>query len=357
MKKILIVAIILILVCIILLCRRGRKELTIFKQGSFTVGGTTLQRDGNYDNSKFVGWAEQEETGQSYRGNHAYVHYQIPVCAKKYPLIFIHGYGGSGVCWETTPDGRDGFATLMLKNGYPTYVMDLPGRGRAGRTTYNTNIKPVADEMFWFDIWRIGVWPKYNEGVQFPTDKKYLSQFFRQMTPDLSNHTLDVSSINDLVNEIGDSILVTHSAGGVSGWLSAIKNNKVKGVVAYEPGAYVFPEGEVPEPIDGLTGGTKGISVSMEDFKKLTQIPIVMYFGDYIPEEVSDKLGDENWRVRLQMGRKFIDTINKHGGNATLVELPKIGVYGNTHFLMQDLNNDVLSELLIKWFKKVGLNK
>lgn len=329
--------------------------ISIEKQGHFTVGGDTLQRDGTYDNSVFVGWAEQNETGQSYRGDHAFVDYQIPVKANKYPLVFIHGYGGSGVCWQMTPDDRDGFATLMLKRHYPTYVMDLPGRGRAGRTTAENKLKPVADEMFWFDIWRIGIWPNYNEGVQFSKDKEYLSQFFRQMTPDLSNHTLDVGAISSLADKIGDSILVTHSAGGVPGWFTAMNNKNVKAVVAYEPGAYVFPENEVPEPMDGLTGGTQGIPVPMEQFKRLTEIPIVMYFGDYIPEERSKNLGDENWRVRLQMGRKFVETINKHGGKATLVELPKIGIKGNTHFLMQDLNNVELADLLDKWLKENNL--
>ena len=52
------------------------------------------------------------------------------------------------------------------------------------------------------------------------------------------------------------------------------------------------------------------------------------------------------------MARKFVETVNRHGGNATLVELPKIGIYGNTHFLMQDLNNDELAELLDEWLSK-----
>ena len=121
-------------------------DIKIAKQGNFAVGGTTIQRDGEYDNSKFVGWAEQVETGQSYRGDHAFVNYQLPVKANKYPLVFIHGYGGSGVCWEMTPDGRDGFSTLMLRKKYPTYVMDLPGRGRAGRTTAENHTKPRSEE-------------------------------------------------------------------------------------------------------------------------------------------------------------------------------------------------------------------
>ncbi len=327
-------------------------EIKISKQGSFSVGGTTVQRDGTYDNSKFVGWAEQEESGQSYRANHAFVNYQIPVNANKYPLIFIHGYGGSGVCWEMTPDGRDGFSTLMLKKKYPTYVMDLPGRGRAGRTTAEKQIKPVADEMFWFDIWRIGIWPKYNKGVQFSQDKEYLSQFFREITPDLSDHTQDIPSINALADKIGSNILVTHSAGGYPGWIAAMQNTNVKAVAAFEPGGFVFPVGEVPEPMPSLTGTLNGIEVSEKDFARLTEIPIVLYFGDYIPEKPSENLGDENWRVRLTMAKKFVETVNKHGGKAALVELPKLGIKGNTHFLMQDLNNDVIAGLLDKWLKE-----
>ena len=98
-----------------------------------------------------------------------------------------------------------------------------------------------------------------------------------------------------------------------------------------------------------LTGGCAGTPVSPELFERLTQIPIVLYFGDYIPETPSRNLGDENWRVRLQMARKFVACINKYGGKATLVELPKIGIRGNTHFLMQDLNNAQLADLLNEW--------
>lgn len=332
------------------------ESIKIAEQGHFSVGGTTLQRKGDYDNSKFVGWAEQVETGQSYRGDHAFVDYQIPVHANKLPLIFIHGYGGSGVCWQMTPDGRDGFSTLMLRKKYPIYVMDLPGRGRAGRTTAENHTKPVADEMFWFDIWRIGLWPDYNKGVQFSRDPEYLSQFFREMTPDLSNHTQDIPAINALADKIGGNILVTHSAGGYPGWAVAMQNSNVKAVAAFEPGGFVFPEDEVPAPMPSLTGTLEGIPVKTEDFQKLTRIPIVLYFGDYIPEEPNKNLGDENWRVRLQMARKFVETINKHGGNATLVELPKIGIYGNTHFLMQDLNNDVIAGLFDKWLKENKLD-
>lgn len=344
---------VLLLCCGLISISLHAQNLVIARQGHFSVGGTTTTHPGKYDNSIFVGWDKQVETGQSYRADHAFVDYQIPASAHDLPLVYVHGYGGSGVCWQMTPDGRDGFATLMLRHGWSSYVVDLPGRGRAGRTSAKTEVTPTANEMFWFDIWRLGIWPNFHTDVQFPKDSASLSQFFREMTPDISNHRQDVPALHALADKIGNHILVTHSAGGITGWFAAMQDNRVKAVVSYEPGAFVFPEDEMPEPISGLTGGAAGIPVDATAFEVLTKIPIVMYFGDYIPETPSKNLGDENWRVRLQMARRFVHTINKHGGNATLVELPKLGIKGNTHFLMQDLNNDVLANLLNKWLKQV----
>ena len=79
------------------------------------------------------------------------------------------------------------------------------------------------------------------------------------MTPDLSNHQLDVPALGALSERIGDHILVTHSAGGFSGWMSAMQNSEVKGVASYEPGGSCFLKTNVPERIDGLTGGVAGI--------------------------------------------------------------------------------------------------
>lgn len=349
----------------------ANEKLTLETQGHFAAGGITIQREGTYDNAKFAGWGTPVEQGQSYRADHAIVSYQIPAKAKNAPLLFIHGYGGSGLCWEMTPDGREGFSTLMLRKLYPAFVIDLPGRGRAGKTSATTTVTPKADEMLWFDIWRFGEYPNYHKDVQMSKDPETLDQLFRGMTPDLSAHNMktDLAAISAAIDKTAAMtkakgaaktegvVLVSHSAGGFPGWLSAIGNQKVKAVASYEPGGYVFPEGEVPDPMPSLTGTAKGTPVPMEQFKRLTEIPIVMYFGDYIPEEVTDKLGGENWRVRLQMARKFAEAINRHGGNAKVVELPKLGIKGNTHFLMSDLNNKELADLLDKWLKEQMLDK
>ena len=334
------------------------RPIVIADQGSFAVGGTVIRYPGPYDNSKFIDFGTPVEQGQSYHADHAVVDYQIPVDAHRLPLVFVHGYGQSARTWQTTPDGREGFQTLMLRHGFGTFLVDLPGRGRAGRTTAEMELKPKADEQLWFDIFRIGEWPDFNPGVQFPSDSASLEQFFRQMTPDISSHDMetDLAAVDALFDRIGKGVIVTHSAGGFLGWMAAVSNPNIKAVVSYEPGGYIFPEGEVPEPISGLTGTLRGTGVPMEDFMKLTKIPIVIYFGDYIPEKVTDKLGGENWRTRLQMGRKFVEAVNRHGGDATLVELPKIGIHGNTHFMMSDLNNIEIADLLSEWLHAKGLD-
>lgn len=63
-------------------------------------------------------------------------------------------------------------------------------------------------------------------------------------------------------------------------------------------------------------------------------------------------LGGSNWEVRLKMAREFVSAINRHGGNATLVELPKIGIRSNSHFLMQELNNAVIAAHVAKWLEE-----
>ena len=70
--------------------------LLIARQGSFAVDGNILQRPGTYDNSRFPGWGQAVEAGQSYHADHAAVDFQIPADARMLPLIFIHGQDGDG---------------------------------------------------------------------------------------------------------------------------------------------------------------------------------------------------------------------------------------------------------------------
>lgn len=329
------------------------EPLVIQEQGSFAVGGSITRSSGTYNSLTFA------PEGQTLHGDHAYISYQVPVEARKLPLMFLHGAGQSSKTWESTPDGREGFQNIFLRRHFSVYLIDQPRRGKAGRSTLPASIPATPDEQMWYEMFRLGVWPNLFENVQFPKDQESLNQYFRQMTPNTGPYDEEVISdaIAALYDKVGDGILVTHSQGGGAGWKALLKSEHVRAVVSYEPGSFFFPEGEVPSEIPTSSPfGVKPVGIPLDQFMKLTKVPIILYYGDNIPEQRSVYPGQDNWRIRLQMAKLWVDAINKHGGDATLVHLPNIGIRGNTHFPFSDLNNVEIADQLSQWLRAKKLD-
>lgn len=318
--------------------------LMIQEQGSFAAGGTMITAPGTFNPRK-----PMTPDGQTYHGDHAYTFYQIPVDARKLPIVMWHGAGQFSKTWETTADGREGFQNIFLRRQFGVYLIDQPRRGDAGRSMVEATVKPVPDEQLWFNQFRIGLWPNYFEGVQVARDAQTRDQFFRAMTPNTGPFDMGVVSdgVSAVFDKIGPGILFTHSQGGGPGWLTAIKNNKVKAIVAFEPGSsFVFAQGEVPAPIPSAFDTVQGAAMPMDQFMALTRIPVLILYGDNIPEQAVDLPAQDSWRARLTMARLWRDAVNKHGGDVRLIHLPEIGIKGNTHFPMSDLNNVQIADLV-----------
>ena len=131
------------------------EPLMIQEQGSFAVGGTVIQSPGTFDT------ANPASGGQTLHGDHARVFYQVPVNARKLPLVMWHGFGQFSKTWETTADGREGYQTLFLRRQFTTYLIDQPRRGAAGRGTVGGTVSATPDEQRWFNTFRVGVWPDH----------------------------------------------------------------------------------------------------------------------------------------------------------------------------------------------------
>jgi Alpha/beta hydrolase family len=328
--------------------------LVIQEQGSFAAGGKVATAPGTFDARK-----PMEPAGQTYHGDHAYAFYQIPANARKYPIVMWHGAGQFSKTWETTTDGREGFQNIFLRRRFGVYLIDQPRRGDAGRSMAEATLKPTPDEQLWFNQFRIGLWPKYFEGVQFARDPETLNQFFRSMTPNTGPFDMNVVSdgVSAVFDKSGPAILFTHSQGGGPGWLTAIKNSRVKAIISFEPGSsFIFPEGEVPAPIPSAFDTVQGATVPMSQFMALTRIPILVIYGDNIPDRPMDLPAQDSWRARLEMARLWRDTVNKHGGDVTLLHLPEIGIKGNTHFAFSDLNNVQIADLVSRFLAEKQLD-
>ena len=340
---------------------KGNGQLVIQDQGSFAIGGTVITNPGTFDPIKDGAFnpANQSSEGQTLHGDHAYVFYQIPTNARKIPLVFWHGHGQSAKTWESTPDGREGFQNIFLRRRFPVYLIDQPRRGRAARSTKPATITVSPDEQLWFGIFRLGTWPDFYPGVQFSKDTEALNQFFRQSVPNTGPYDAqaNIDAVSALLKRIGQAILVTHSQSGSPGWRTAINNDNVKAIISFEPGGdFIFPEGEGIDTIRVPGRSFPPPRVPMTDFLKLTKIPILIYYGDNIPDHPTTNPGQEQWRVFLSVAKQFRDVVNRHGGDVTLVHLPEIGIKGNTHFPMSDLNNVEIANHLSEFLKKKKLD-
>lgn len=208
--------------------------------------------------------------------------------------------------------------------------------------------------------------PLAYPGVQFPVDNAdALDEFFRIQTPEFNapeNEEVETDALAVLLGEIGPAVMLTHSSTGIRGWITATKSENVAAIVSYEPGDYVFPEGELPPPFLRADGEliSRGREIPLEDFQKLTEFPIQIVWGDFVPEEldpinVGPRLTLDSRRIILQTSLQFAEVINAHGGDAEVLILPDIGIVGNTHFPMIDNNNVEIADLLSDFLHEKGL--
>src|SRR3954465_10120172 len=286
MAAIIVVATIIMTGCAV---TQTEKTISIAEQGSFFVGGRQVQAPGTYDPTKSPAGTDE---GQTFWIDQMYVQYQIPVNARKYPLILVHGGSGTGRVWETTPDGREGYQTLMLRRGFPVYIADFPRRGRAGYPSFNgpfgtlagnpvvQNRTGQAGVQYAWSRWRLG--PKYPEVFpvqQFPM--KAVDQFMQHLVPTISDDAEIISgALVALLDRIGPAIVVTHSQSGLFGWLAGARSPNVKGIVAYEPG-FVFAQGELPAPVALFKGVMPaGTAITRAEFDRLARVPIQVVYGD-----------------------------------------------------------------------------
>jgi pimeloyl-ACP methyl ester carboxylesterase len=349
-----------------------QEPLVIAKQGCFRVGGRTIEVPGVYDPTDPEA-TFNDATGQSYHVDQLYAEYQIPVGARPLPLVFVHGNNLDGSCWDTTPDGRDGFRTIFVRRGFSVYIVDFPRRGRAGCPSFTGPLGALNGEQIipdqtyrvgdrWsFHIWRIGDFPKPYPTAQFPRDPAAIDQALLMIQP---SHADDPEVISDgivaLLDRIGPAILVTHSQGGLIGWLTAMKSPQIKGIVAYEPTQFVFSEDRMPAASTPVLGYPfAGIPAMREDWTKLARIPIQIVFGDFIETTSQKDLALEFWRkiVHTPAGAvNFAATVNGAGGDVSFLHLPEAGIHGNSHFLMMESNNLAVADTLSHFLHSKGLD-
>lgn len=240
-----------------------------------------------------------------------------------------------------------------LRRTHSVWLIDQPRRGEAGQTSVAGTISTKPSDQTWYTQFRIGTYLNdaftYNEGSQFPQGEDVLDQFFRQMTPDTGmdnaggDQNIDnevvaqavAASIDEIYERTGqNSILVTHSQGGLPGWEVPRYTDHVAAIVAIEPGA--------------------APTVDSEAYNALLEqkIPVTFYYGDYIGEAFTDVPAAAMWSMMAATVDTFTEAYNAADGSSTVVHLPDEGIPGNSHFMFQELNNDVIADHIENWIQE-----
>jgi pimeloyl-ACP methyl ester carboxylesterase len=274
----------------------------------------------------------------------------------KTPLLFVHGGSHTGACYETTPDGRDGWATYAAARGRTSYVIDWPGHGRS----------PVNGA-------------------------------FQEMS---MQHVAD--EIVELLADIGPAVIVSHSMGGVVTWRAAeLAKDNVKAIVAIAPGppanlqpaldpdemAHIrdtdpvrygelgrpakqpedkpvpvnrdmalamwansdrFPSEAIDAYVSGLVpespramnerSNLNGTGLKVSGPEALAGIPIVVITGDQDPRH--PRVTDEG--VAEYFGAEFIWLADR-------------GMSGHGHMMMIEHGHDKIADIFLDWLDKRGL--
>jgi pimeloyl-ACP methyl ester carboxylesterase len=140
------------------------------------------------------------------------------------------------------------------------------------------------------------------------------------------------NAIIALIDRLGPCILITHSQSGPLGLRATLaRPNLVKAYVSIEPAGFDIPAGQ--------------------SAATLVHTPILTVFGD----NTQLSSGRNSWRNSAQNTAALV---NNAGGDATNFVLPDHGIFGNTHMLMMDNNNEEIANFIENWISThvVGVN-
>jgi len=273
---------------------------------------------------------------QNFMQGAMYVQHMAPVTmAPGLPVVFVHGGCHTGVTWETTPDGREGWASLFVRAGFPVYIVDQAWRGRSAPDLLaldsGVDPSPSLPEVWSASLEALDLF--IRGGDRFPLD--HLEQYAAQLWPDFGvaaalaagqpglSDARALPPMLALLDRIGPAILVAHSQAGDLAWKTALaRPDQVAAVVAVEPG--------VTSP--GL------------DDPNFPDIPVyVMWADNLLPD------GPVLSQRELAAARAIAARRSK----VTVDHLPEHGVHGNGHMLMMEDNSAELAGRVISWLDAV----
>lgn len=273
-------------------------------------------------------------------GVSAYVEWFKPVRAKGTSVTIVHGGGGQGSEFLRTPDGRPGWVHALLRAGYSVYLLDRPGHGRNqwNAAALGPSL-PAADYESlvprFVEPSKHMLWPEASRHSQWPIECSVAVDRFMAsqgpMATRLEAAQAHVEAIaSKLFDLVGETVLLTHSAGGPCGWaLSACGGAQVKGIVAVEP------------------LGAPGLEHALGRFDNgLCAAPFVGRHDAFAPP-IALVTSEASWMRKMNF--QAAEYLRSRGARLEHLDLPALGIPGNGHMVMSELNSDAVADVIVHW--------
>lgn len=344
--------------------RMARAPVTTSRRGSFWVGTEPVRTD----------------AGTFARGP-MYVEWEAPAeDSGAVPWVLVHGGGGQGTDYLTTPDGRLGWSRLLVAHGKTVFVPDRPGHGRSphhpdilgamapamSAETLRPIFVPPPDGPDSNPVSHLHTrWP----GGREPGEAIY-DQWLAPAGPMLADwaamHALERDRIGELLERIGPAVLVTHSAGGPGAFLAAdARPERVAALIAIEtvgpPFLKVPARGidlawglaAAPLTFEPPAASPSELALVTEQRDDLGPVPLTLQEE---PARTLPNLGRfpiavvtaESSRFTL-FDRHLVAFLEQAGCDVELVRLADRGVHGHGHGMMLELGNEEALGVLEKW--------
>jgi pimeloyl-ACP methyl ester carboxylesterase len=349
--------------------------LVIAKQGYFFAGGSYY----NAADGQFM-------SGQMY------VEFEIPQNVRHaYPIVMIHGGGLTGTYMMGTPDGREGWNSFFLRQGYAVYVVDQTGRGKSAyhADAYGPlsrgNALGIQQRFTAFELYNM--WPRAHLHTQWPgpglIGDPIFDQFYASEVEGIASSTVQQGTIQAaaaaLLDRIGPAIILTHSQSGPYGWLiTDARPSLVKGLLQVEPSGPPLTSVTVLGPPDwfkdgpvqaawGITAIPMTYSPAITDPSQLTLVKqpvadnpdVVRCWRQAEPARQLPNLkhtpilivtSDAGYHSAYDHCTS--EYLTQAGVKNTHVYLGDVGITGNGHMMMLEKNNQAIAGFMAGWLEE-----
>ncbi|SHN06966.1 alpha/beta fold hydrolase [Roseibium suaedae] len=264
-------------------------------------------------------------------------HFRLAAPKSDVPVLFWHGGAMTGVTWETTPDNRPGWSSIFLRSGYDVVVSDAVERGRSSWSPWPQIYDSAPLYRTLEDAWHLFRMGPKNGFAASPANRRAFDkqrfpiesfdQLCAQFVPRwTTNADLSVAAYQKLVDRFEKVIIVAHSQGG---WfaqrVASLMPERVQAVVLVEP------------------AGAPAMNESA--LAAASRVPHLYLWGDYCDDHAA-------WIPYKSDALAQVERLQALGGTAESIDLPKQGIFGNSHMPMMDNNSAEIADIILGWLAR-----